>query len=397
MNKQSNETYLQFAKRITQELLDKEIDYLKWERLLVGEELYGEENARRCFCFFNRFLDRLNEADFDMIKDEDKLAELIRIRDEIKAEKIKIQTANLEFNANERQVARNAMFQEQILSAIDRLEAIEAKRINVTPSVDASGLLILSDFHAGSTYEFKGLYNEIVAKYDFDIMCERLWRLIGQIEADDMVFDDLTVACLGDFFEGILRMSSLTKLREPVVDTVIRFSEFFANWLVELQNRIQVPINVVTVGGNHDALRLLGQKAEFEGENLGKIVVEFLKLRLAKCKYITIDDYTDVAVKTIRKTNIMFNHGEKDLGTTLEYFSNLYNVDCDMIFAGHLHSLDIKTNGIADVGDKMLIRVGSVCGIDPYAKSIRKGARPSCFFGLFTEDGLGWQKTYYLG
>ena len=246
--------------------------------------------------------------------------------------------------------------------------------------------------------QVKGIYGEIVNKYDFEIMKNRIWRLIGLIEADDIVVDKLIVANLGDFFENILRLSSLTKLREPVVDTVIKFSEFMAQWFVELQKRLDVPIEVVTVGGNHDVQRILGQQPQLEEENLGKIVVEFLKLRLAQCHDIQVDDYTDVAVKTIGPVNVMFAHGEdKDLATTIEYFSNLYNVDADEIYAGHLHRPESKGIGISEIGNRMIYRVGSICGCDPFAKRIRQASRPSVYFAIYGEDGHGWSRDYILG
>lgn len=399
MQRNERESYLSFVERATVALTNGDIECKEWSEAVLGQVPYSAETIRRIGVFFELFLERLEQEEMECT-DEDKAAELKQIRDEIKAERMKLQTVNAEYNGNIRADARSQLFEEKMLAAINRLEPIGtfAKHITVSPTVGASGLLCLSDFHAGSTYEIKGLYGEVVNAYSYDIMCDRLWRLIGQMEADDMVYDDLTVACLGDFFEGILRQSSLIKLREPVTDTVIRFSEFFANWLVQLHDRLEVPIKVVTVGGNHDINRLLGQKPDFEGEQLGKYVVEFLKLRLKDCSDIVVEDYTDVAIKNIHGTVCMFEHGhDRDLKTTIDYFNNLYNVDCDMIFAGHLHTQEVRSDGIADVGDKMLYRVGSIIGIDPYAKSIRKGSRPSCFFGVFTDEGLGWQKPYYLG
>ena len=75
------------------------------------------------------------------------------------------------------------------------------------------------------------------------------------------------ISGLYDLFENILRPSSLIKLREPVLDTVINFTEFMANWIVEVQKQFLIPINIVTVGGNHDTQRLLGSKPMFEDEN----------------------------------------------------------------------------------------------------------------------------------
>ncbi len=398
IERKGDESYLSFVERATSALSDGLIDYQQWGRAIVGDDLYSEENTRRIAKFFSQFIQNLEDDEIRMIDDEDRLVKIKKAMQDLKAERIKIQTANLEYNANARAEARGDLFQERIVDAIGRLEPVKVKHIELSPVENNIGLLCLSDFHAGSTYEVKGLYGEVVNRYDFGIMKDRLWRLIGMIEADDIVIDKLIVANLGDFFENILRMSSLTKLREPVIDTVIKFSEFMAYWLIELHDRLNVPIEVVTVGGNHDISRILGQQPQLEEENLGKIVVEFLKLRLAQCVDIQVDDYTDVAVKTIGPVNVMFTHGEdKDLSTTIEYFSNLYNVDADEIFAGHLHRPESRGIGITDIGNRAFYRVGSICGIDPFAKRIRQASRPSAYFAIYGEDGHSWSKNYILG
>ena len=398
IERKGDESYLSFVERATSALSDGLIDYQQWGRAVVGEDLYSEENTRRIAKFFAQFIQNLENDKINMIDDIDRVAEIKRAMEELKSERIKIQTANLEYNANVRTEARGELFQERISEAIGRLEPVKVKHIEVSSSSNQIGLLCLSDFHAGSTYEVKGLYGEIVNKYDFEIMKNRLWRLIGMIESDDVVIDKLVVANLGDFFENVLRLSSLTKLREPVVDTVIKFSEFMSQWFVELQNRLEVPLEIVTVGGNHDINRILGQQPQLEEENLGKIVVEFLKLRLAQCPDIQVNDYTDVTVKTIGPVNVMFTHGEdKDLATTIEYFSNLYNIDADEIFVGHLHRPESRAIGITELGDRMIYRVGSICGCDTYSKRIRKSARPSAYFALYEkEQGHTWSKNYYL-
>lgn len=398
IERKGDESYLSFVERATSALSDGLIDYQQWGRAVVGEDLYSEESTRRIAKFFSQFIQNLENDTIERIDDKDKIAEIKKAMEELKSERIKIQTANLEYNANARAEVRGELFQERITEAINRLESVKVKHIEVSPSINQIGLLCLSDFHAGSTYEVKGLYGEIVNKYDFEIMKNRLWRLIGMIESDDVVIDKLIVANLGDFFENVLRLSSLTKLREPVVDTVIKFSEFMAQWLVELQNRLEIPIEIITVGGNHDINRILGQQPQLEEENLGKIVVEFLKLRLANCQDIAVNDYSDVVVKTIGPVNVMFAHGEdKDLSTTIEYFSNLYNIDADEIFAGHLHRPESKGIGITDIGNRSIYRVGSICGIDPFAKRIRQASRPSVYFAIYNEDGHGWSRDYILG
>lgn len=400
MQRKENENFINYCERCTQALALGTISYQEWATDVLGEIPYSDETLRRCSLFFSRFLDKLNQEKVNSIEDTDVLAEIKVAKDELERERMKIHQQNLELKESYRWQARNELYQERIVDAINKLEpiCIRVPHNLGIPKVDSTMLICLSDFHAGSTFEIKGLYNEIVNKYSFDIMKARMWRLLDKLEQDDIAYDNITIAILGDCFENILRPGSLTKLREPVIDTVIKFSEFISQWIAEVQRDFNVPINVVTVGGNHDISRPLGSKPQFEEENLVKLVVEFMKLRLKDCSDIYVDDYTEVAVKNIRGTNVMFAHGvTKDLSQDLEYFSNLYNVDIDEVWAGHLHSLS-KDNatGITEIGDRRVERVGSICGIDPYAKKCRKAARPSSTVCIYTNEGRTWRREYYL-
>ena len=400
IKREKGESYISFAQRVTNAVEDGLIGYDEWSTALLGAVRYGQENLRRCYQMVSQILQNAENDDIEQVDDKDKLAKIRAAIDELKAERLKIQTCNLEYNAAQRAEARNDLFNEQIIEAVKRLKPIEAHRplgIDVPRYDGTTALLAISDLHAGSTFTIKGYYNEVVNEYSYDIMCQRLWSIIDKMEADDLVFDDLTVAICGDLLENILRESSLIKLREPVVDTAIRLGEFLSNWLVEMSQRLNTRINVVTIGGNHDVVRSITSRPSFEGENLTKIVVELMKLRLADVGWITVDDYQEVAIKTIRGANIMFQHGEdKDIKTTLDYFSNLYGIDCDEIICGHLHRPESKAVGITDVGDLTLTRIGSIVGTDTFAKKIRVSARPSAYMAMYTDQGKTWSRNYYL-
>ena len=401
MKIKKDENYLEYADRVTQSLNYGTIGYKEWAESLIGEQIYSEETLRRCSIFFEMFLKKIKNETYNL-KNCDFSKNFLNVKEEIEKEKNKLKQEKLELNEIYRWKARNEIFQERIADAINNLPSFSKENFPIfkNEKIGTSALLCLSDFHAGSTYEIKGLYDEIVNKYNFEIMKSRMWSIIKKIENDneDFVYDDITVAILGDCFENILRVSSLTKLREPVIDTVIKFSEFLSTWFVELYKTIKVPVNIVVVGGNHDINRILGQKPQLEEENLTKIVVEFLKLRLKDFNNIIVDEYTDVALKNIKGSNILFQHGEdKDIEVTMNYFENLYNVSVDEIICGHLHRPESKTVGITDIGDRIILRVGSICGIDPFAKKIRCSARPSCYFALYeNNNGKTWSRNYYL-
>lgn len=400
IKRETGESYISFAQRVTNAVEDGLIGYDEWSTALLGAVRYSSENLRRAYTVVSQILQNAENDDIEQVDDKDKLAEIRAAIDELKAERLKIQTCNLEYNAAQRAEARNDLFNEQIIEAVKRLKPIEAHRplgIDVPRCDGTTALLAISDLHAGSTFTICGYYNEVVNEYSYEIMCQRLWSIIDKMEDDDLVFDDLTVAICGDLLENILRESSLVKLREPVVDTAIRLGEFLSNWLAEMSQRLNTRINVVTIGGNHDVVRSITSRPSFEGENLTKIVVELMKLRLADVDWITVDNYQEVAIKTIRGTNIMFQHGEdKDIKTTLDYFSNLYGIDCDEIICGHLHRPESKAVGITDVGDLTLTRIGSIVGTDTFDKKIRVSARPSAYMAMYTDQGKTWSRNYYL-
>ena len=399
MERFKNENYLVYIERVNQALLNHDITYQEWSESIIGDVIYGDESLRRCSLFFNKFFELFKKEELNNL-DKDAFLEIEKIRNDSEIEKLKIRQKNVETMELYRWQSKNELFQDRIIQAINNLEPLKHTNIeNISHiKVNSTALLCLSDFHAGSTYEIKGLYNEIVNKYNFEIMQARMWELLQKIENDDVIYDDMVIALCGDFFENILRISSLQKLREPVIDTVIKFSEFLANWIAEVQSQLLIPLNIVIIGGNHDVIRPLNSKNQLEGENLSKLVVEFLKLRLKDFKAIKVDDYTEVAIKTIRGSNIMFEHGEdKDLSTTMNYFENLYNVTVDEIIAGHFHAPSTTSIGITEVGDRQITRVGSICGVDPYAKKIRKSSRPSAYFALYEENnGKTWSRNYYL-
>lgn len=391
-------TYLNKVRLATQNLEDKIIDYQDWAEIILGpdyRDVYSSEYLRRASKVFSIFLKNAEGQEVE----GDKSDELRELLNQIKAERIKLSTTNIEYNAIQRAEARNNLFTEELIRAISRLEPLQIPEHENTYRLDGDSTLLitLSDFHAGSTFEVRGLYGETVNKYDYNIMWRRLYNLIDQIEADCIDFKDCKVAILGDCFENILRTSSLLKLRDPVIDTVIRFSEDMCRWLLHLHLKTGTDIEVITVGGNHDTQRLLESRPTFEDENLTKFVVAYMKQRYEGIAGFNINNYQEIAIKDIRGTNVMFCHGEdKDLSTTMDYFSNLYNVDIDEGYGGHLHRPESKAIGITEVGDRVFTRVGSIVGIDTFAKKIRVAARPSAYVAIYTDNGKTWSRNYYL-
>ena len=76
----NGESYLAFAKRVTEALQDGLIDYQEWGEAVLGENIYSEENTRRCAKFFIQFIQNLENDTIERIDDEDKVVEIERAK-----------------------------------------------------------------------------------------------------------------------------------------------------------------------------------------------------------------------------------------------------------------------------------------------------------------------------
>lgn len=137
IERRGDESYLSFVERATSALSDGLINYQQWGRAIVGEDLYSEESTRRIAKFFSQFIQNLQNDTIEQIDDKDKVAEIKKAIEDLKAERIKIQTANLEYNANARAEARSEMFNDRLIESVKSLKPIEIKRITHKPCPQA--------------------------------------------------------------------------------------------------------------------------------------------------------------------------------------------------------------------------------------------------------------------
>nr|DAG87195.1 MAG TPA: DNA polymerase II small subunit [Herelleviridae sp.] len=390
--------YLNKVKIATQNLDDKVIGYQDWAEIVLGpdyRDVYSSEYIRRSAKVFSIFLKNAEEANKSESTDE--LQDILEAKEQLIKERKKLQAVNVQAQEYYRTAGRNELLVEQIKESIASLEPVKVKNIIHVNPAEKVGVLVIADVHYDSNYTMQGLFGETVNAYNKDVFKTRMWNLLAKIDADDIDIDKLKVVFCGDDLEGLIRASSLVKLRQPVVKSAIEFAEFISQWLVAVKDRLGVPIDVAIVPGNHTICRYLSQKPEFPEENLEYIIHAFVDLRLKDCDDIKVEPYDDVYFTTVFNENLIFAHGEtKDLESLMRYFEDLYNVTIDACYGAHYHSESSKAVGIGNVGSKRVIRVPSMIGLDPYAKSIQKNNRAGAYFACFDEDGECFNKIYYL-
>lgn len=349
-----------------------------------------------------------------LFEDEEFIKKLREEKEALYLERKKLQRVNQEYQANLRRVADYELYKEMWVDAIeseDPIHIVEPRFDNVAP-VEQTGLLCLSDQHLGKVVELKGFDGEVVNSYSPEIFEARMWKLLRDFETDfveNIAIDKLVVFDLGDCIEGILRCDkTLRSLKTGVIESANHYANFMAAWFCEAYNKLQIPIEYHLCGGNHDVLRILGEKKKFDDENIAADIlskihdkIEINKLRAEKecgtMPPIEVCDYADVAFKSFYNVNVLGFHGDtKDLKVDIEFFENYYQVDIDILISGHLHRNSQETIGYGYMGDREIVRVPSIIGADDYSKSIRRLSRAGALYMVFSPDGKQWTKTYYL-
>lgn len=402
MDRRKNESYLSFSKRVTQALSNKTISYKEWAKSLLNENIYGEENTRRCFVFFEKFLSILENDEINNIQDENKLQEILIAKKELEKERKKIQTINLEYNQYVRDISRFELFNEKIKEAIDNMPAlIFSNTIQDKFNSKQTAVLCISDAHNGVEINMQTVFNEPINIYSPDILKKRLNKLADTVIKDyknNFNYKKLIVFDLGDGIQNILRLSDIAKLKTGVIDSVLQYAEMISQFLNKIQNELNIQIEFSCLGGNHSELRLISTGRNWESENLGKVIREFIALRLKDNQNIKVDLYSDFSFKQIEGINILAIHGDdsKKNINEISYWEQYHNITIDILLMGHFHHQEQISLGYSPTGDKEIIIVPSLIGIDEFSRKNRKLARAGAKFILFEDNNKTWEKVIYL-
>lgn len=329
---------------------------------------------------------------FSHMISDDYYKEIQEQRRGLEKEKIKLQTEKLEYNRWLREEARDELLLEKIVDAIKNTEHPTIPMPIIGNPNKKTGILMFGDEHFGKEFEIKGLFGEVINKYNPEVFERRMWDLFNEVIAiiNKEHIDNISIYSLGDFTDGILRVSQLFTLRYGVVEGSVLYAKFMTTWLSKLSEFVKIRFQMVR--GNHSELRMLGQpKGTFQNENMDLVVREMIKTYLSDNKnFEFIENPTGLIFENIYGKNILGIHGEvKNMKTAINDFSNIYHTNIDYLVGGHLHHKVMEEVAI----DKEVINVPSIIGVDDYSMSIRKTANAGAKFIVF-EDGYGIKVDY---
>ena len=395
LKKEDNENTNEYIWRMC-DYKDKGLLDLNWEQVgeLINKELFGSDEElyrtssayRKPYQYAKDFYDdvfkkRMYSDDNEAIKKMDDL------KRDIQKERIKLNTTRVEYNKWLRENARDELIVEEICKSISNLSPLEKPAYIQNKYSTKEYCLVFGDEHYGTEFELTDLLGNIINSYSPEIFEKRMWDLFYQV-IDIIKKEDiniLNVYSMGDFSDGCLRVSQLMKLRYGVIDGTIKYANFISNWLNELTKYVRIRFQMTD--GNHTELRMLGQpKGTFVEDNMGKIVKEFIKIRLEDNNNFTfIENPTGYIYDNLAGNIILGIHGEtRSLEKTLKDLSAIYNTQIKYLFAGHLHHSKLEEIGI----NSEVINIPSIIGIDPYALSLNKASNASAKLFIF-EEGKG--------
>lgn len=295
---------------------------------------------------------------------------------DIRKERIKLQTANIEKGRIDRSESRQEMYYEYVGSAVSTLPLPDFKPILGESNSDINYLVGLADVHYGAKYKsINNEYSPEIAKERFEYLTGRLIEFIQKKH-----INRLTVVSLGDLLQGVLRLSDLKINDSSIVKATVEICRLIAIMLNELSAYTNI-LYYHTPSANHTQIRVLNAKAsELADEDLEYLMGNYIHDLCANNERITIklaDEGEDFIEVYIPGNEIIAMHGHqiKNVDNALRDISILHKKFYDTVLLGHYHNgKEIPSNeGI--LGDAEVLISPSFVGSDPYSDKLCKGSK----------------------
>ena len=356
------------------------------------DENYNESKYRKAYQAQKKIIDLKQESLADI---SEQLDELNQLKENLRKERVKLQTLNLERNRITRENARQELFYEQIGQYIKSKKYEKLKPYYSPKNKNIKYLLGIADVHANASWSTPtNEYNMKIVKDRFEILLEEVENFIKEKQ-----LNELNIALLGDLIDGCLRMSNLQTMDSTVSKSLADISDIIIDFIEQLIKDTQIHINLFdVVYGNHSTPRFL-QNYDIK-EDLGYAINRYIRKGLKYNENVDIyspidgDIYLDFKIWDFNFIGF-HGHTEKNQSETIKDLTMQRRTLYDYAICAHLHSNKITTNGIGGMYDIETIQFPSFVGDDPYSNSIYKTSKGACMICGFDKD-YGLIETYKI-
>ena len=388
LNKLSNETNLQYIKRIVEgKLVDKTIDddFVELSELLFGEgNRFNSNEVRKRMYGMKRVIDIIEEENINNIESNSVLSAIDMKKFELEEERRKLFDQRRELKKINTSNARNSYLVEYLAYAAEKLNEERPLEFDkfYNDYSETEAVLVLSDWHYGMVAD--NIWN----KYDTNICKQRVELLVSKTKEHIKLHNPkkLHVILLGDAAHGSIHATCRVESEEDTSDQLMQVSEIIAETISELSRSVEDTF-VYSTYGNH--MRTIQNKKDSKhSDNMEKVIPWWLKWRLQKEESIHIVDaeYYEFIKLNVLGYNIVCAHGDldkiKNFGLTVNtLFNKIYGESIDYTILGDKHHIEeFEQLGI----ENTLVR--SLCGTDSYANGLRLYSSAGQTLMFFNKD-----------
>jgi hypothetical protein len=296
--------------------------------------------------------------------------------EELRKERIKLQTANIERGRVDRNESRQEMYYEYVGSVVQSLPIPDFYPLPAETDDDIEYLVTVSDLHYGATFVSENNeYSPTIAKDRMNLLAG---YLIDFIEKHNI--SKLHIVSLGDLLQGLLRVSDLKINDSSIVKATVDVSRLMASFLNSLSAYTSIEYYHVPTA-NHCQLRSLGTKAsELADEDLEYIIGNYISDLCKNNERIHVNladegkQYIDINIKG-HTIVAMHGHQIKNIETSIRDLSMLKREFIDYLVLGHYHCGKEITSAESCCNDVEILLSPSIVGSDPYSDSLMKGSK----------------------
>lgn len=400
LKKRMDESEYAYIKRIVYgKLVDKtlsDIDFAELSESVFGEgNTYNSSEVRKRFYGIKKIIEVIDAEQINDITDDKKIKELDLKILELEKERKRIQTTKLELNKMLREKSREDDIVEQLRDIIPTINNPVFKPIQVSKR-HKEYVLSFGDIHYDKFFEsVNNSYSIEEVNRRFQVLMNEMINII-----EEQNISKLTIVNCGDSLEGILRISALKTLRVGLLESVVQFSRFMAEWLNTLSQYVYIDyIHVPTA--NHTEIRMFNQKARETDENLERVIVNYIHDLLRTNERvnvrITTEDNKNYVDFNILEYNFIALHGDgiKNIKNSIKDLSMLHRKFYDYVIMGHYHSGMETTVFEGETNNMEVLVTPSIVGSDTYSDSLMVGSKSSAKLYVF-EEGKGHTQSYNI-
>lgn len=382
--KRTDETQLQYIKRLTENRKEYNLEYSEWANLITDGYVCSNDNARKSFYTVSAMLETIDVVAMEAVKAEDvykeAYIELEAKRRELYKERVRLQDVNREINARLRWESRWEDLANHLIETIKNQNHLPLIMRGEEHGSGVEASILLSDWHIGLGINTPhNTFNIEEARKRVGLLAEEVIRVCKASNVDVLNID-----MLGDMVSGTIHTTTRIYQVCDVIEQTSNTIELICQFINAVSPHF-AELRLHSVAGNHDRVTA-SYKESLQEENWIRIIDMVIELRTGlKFERSGVDQEIDTyQLRNGRVVGLQHGHNfkgklEDGVKDVTHYLRDNTNCDgIDYMHMGHFHSFRFANGTIVN---------GCLSGSDQYANKARFNDSASQVLVLYHDNG----------